>query len=395
MNPAPCANGRRGAAGLSLIELMIALLLGILLMLGMVQIFAASKASYRLSEGVSRTQENGRFALDFLQRDIRMVGHFGCKSDQTLFLEQAMGSDGAFENALDVSDVDSDPADYAANFALSIQGYEASGTEPGKSLVLATVPATGGTAYGPALPAAIAKALANRVDGSDILVLRYLAPEGAFVAAAAADGTYTLDTDAASWEKLRGGIASPGLFGISNCHSATIFQASDAAAAAVKANAAPANLYAAGALLYRAESRIYYVGLNASGVPALYRLRYVATPGTEDGSYTKEELVEGVASMQLLYGQDRASAAASAPSGAIDSQYTAATLGRDADAWRRVGSVQIGLVLVSPNPASAVAPQVADAALVAQGVSFASPADGRYRNVYQSTVALRNRLFGN
>jgi type IV pilus assembly protein PilW len=232
------------------------------------------------------------------------------------------------------------------------------------------------------------------VDGSDILVLRYLAPEGAFVSAVSGS-TFTVTTDASSWEKLRGGIASPGLYGITNCNSATIFQASAASSAAVTANTALTNIYTKGALVYRAESEIYYVGLNASNVPSLYRLRYVAVPGAADGSYNKEELVEGVASMQLLYGQDQVTAAESAPSGIIDSRYTADQLGVDANAWRRVGSVQTGLLLVSPNKSSAAMPTAANAALVVQGVTFTPPPDGNYRNVYQSTVALRNRLFGN
>lgn len=385
---------RRAAQGLSLVELMIALLIGTILMLGLVQIFAASKVAYRLSEGVARTQENGRFALDFLQRDIRMAGHFGCKSDETLFLEQAKGASGVFENTLDVSDAASDPAHYAADFSVSIQGYEATDTAPGNPFALTTIPATGGTAYSPALPDAITGVLDNRVNGSDILVLRYLAPEGAF-ASAPSGNMFPLVTDAASWEKLRGGIENPGLFGITNCNSASIFQASAASAAAVTANKALANVYAKGALLYRAESEIYYVGLNAASVPSLYRLRYNIAPGVAEGHYVKEELVEGVANMQLLYGQDSVTAAASAPSGIIDSRYTAETLGVDADAWRRVGSVQVGLLLVSPNRSSAAAPAAANAALVAQGVTFTPPSDGNYRNVYQSTIALRNRLFGN
>lgn len=39
-----------------------------------------------LAEGSARAQENGRFALEFLQRDIRMAGHFGCVNDQAHFV---------------------------------------------------------------------------------------------------------------------------------------------------------------------------------------------------------------------------------------------------------------------------------------------------------------------
>jgi type IV pilus assembly protein PilW len=73
----------RGTAGLSLIEIMIALAIGSLLILGLVQVFAASRTAYQLSEGMARTQENARFAMDYLQRDIRMAGHYGCVNDQS------------------------------------------------------------------------------------------------------------------------------------------------------------------------------------------------------------------------------------------------------------------------------------------------------------------------
>src|SRR5690606_21928152 len=77
---------RRGAAGLSLIELMIALAIGSLLILALVEVFAASRAAYMLATGLARTQENGRFAIDILQRDLRMAGHAGCVNDQARFL---------------------------------------------------------------------------------------------------------------------------------------------------------------------------------------------------------------------------------------------------------------------------------------------------------------------
>jgi type IV pilus assembly protein PilW len=64
--------------GLSLIEIMIALLIGAFLLGGVLQIFIGSKQTYRMQENLSRLQENGRFALDFLAKDIRMAGYWGC-----------------------------------------------------------------------------------------------------------------------------------------------------------------------------------------------------------------------------------------------------------------------------------------------------------------------------
>lgn len=66
--------------GMTLIEIMIALLIGAFLLTGIIQIFISSRQSYRMQENMSRLQENGRFALEFLTRDIRMTGFWGCLS---------------------------------------------------------------------------------------------------------------------------------------------------------------------------------------------------------------------------------------------------------------------------------------------------------------------------
>src|ERR1035437_1396337 len=66
--------------GMTLIEIMISLLIGAFLLGGVLEIFISSKQTYRMQEGLSRLQENGRFALDFLAKDIRMTGFQGCPS---------------------------------------------------------------------------------------------------------------------------------------------------------------------------------------------------------------------------------------------------------------------------------------------------------------------------
>jgi len=61
--------------GLSLIELMVAMALGLLLIAGALQMMLTSQTIYRTTDTLSRIQENGRFALSFLTKSIRMAGY--------------------------------------------------------------------------------------------------------------------------------------------------------------------------------------------------------------------------------------------------------------------------------------------------------------------------------
>ncbi|MFT4247691.1 MAG: PilW family protein [Pseudomonas sp.] len=366
--------------GLSLIELMIAMLIGLVLMAGVIQVFAASRMAYQLSEGLARNQENSRFAIDYLQRDLRMAGHFGCVNDQS-----HLQTNGALQVHFGAS------TEPALDFAVSIQAYEANGTEPGDSMTIGA-PASG---WSPALPTAISAL--EPLAGSDVLVLRFLSSLGAPVDAIATGSGTTITVPTARWEALtQDGVASPRLFGIADCSYADVFEASVVApASGTVQTTAVLDRYTAQptgqTVLYRADSLVYYVAAGASGEPALYRARY-------DGArYQAEELVEGVESMQLIFGQDRvADLATAAPSGYIDVYNTADTIGTAADDWRRVGSVQVGLLLRSPDQATAQVPNAASR-LHVLGVEIVPPAthDGRYRGAYETTVALRNRLYGN
>lgn len=61
--------------GLTVVELLVALLLSLLLLTGVIQVFLASKQTYSTNEAMSVLQENGRFALEFLGRSIRLGGY--------------------------------------------------------------------------------------------------------------------------------------------------------------------------------------------------------------------------------------------------------------------------------------------------------------------------------
>ena len=74
----------RAQHGLSLIELMIGMTLGLLVLAAVLYVFAGNRASYRHQESLSLVQESGRFALEILARDIREAGFAGCGHGVTL-----------------------------------------------------------------------------------------------------------------------------------------------------------------------------------------------------------------------------------------------------------------------------------------------------------------------
>jgi type IV pilus assembly protein PilW len=63
-------------AGVTLVELMISLLLGLLIAIGLATLFSQNKRSFYQNEDLARMMEDGRFALQELARDIGMAGFY-------------------------------------------------------------------------------------------------------------------------------------------------------------------------------------------------------------------------------------------------------------------------------------------------------------------------------
>lgn len=68
----------RGQRGFGLIELLIALALSLIVVLGVVQVFIAAKNTYISQNAAAAMQEDARFVLSKMIQEIRMVGMFGC-----------------------------------------------------------------------------------------------------------------------------------------------------------------------------------------------------------------------------------------------------------------------------------------------------------------------------
>jgi type IV pilus assembly protein PilW len=76
-------------SGVSLIELMVALVIGLFLILGAVTVYSQSRNTYRTIEAVARLQETARYAFDVLEPDVRMASYWGLASRPDYIINNA------------------------------------------------------------------------------------------------------------------------------------------------------------------------------------------------------------------------------------------------------------------------------------------------------------------
>ncbi len=408
----------RPQLGVSLVELMIAVALASFLLIGLIQVFGASRQAYQTSVGISRIQEGARFGTEFLQRDLRMAGHLGWANDmarmfsatfpspsgavQVRQIDNLMAADNnpldQFNSALELS-----TAAFPFRFDVAVQGFEAAATAPGQTIVLAGRAVAAANHWTPALDAGLYAGMSPRpLAGSDVVVLRFLGQDGVPVRFDKDANTITLAASDASF------VRPSRFYGIANYGAVALFQAPATASGAtitIEASGANTRLFQAASeplrgnvMLYPAHIFAYYVGLGASGAPSLFRANFSGT------TWTTEELVEGVEMLQLTYGRD--SGAAGLPDGSVD-DYVAAdavvagltTEWERAARWRSVGAVRVGMLVRSPERAGTPNRDEVKADVgrlfIGRIVSFRSVNDSFLRRPYESTVALRNRLYGN
>jgi type IV pilus assembly protein PilW len=358
--------------GLSLIELMLAVLLGLLLMAGMIQIFVATKVSYTTQAGQAYLHESGRFAMEFVGRDVRMAGLLGCGS----------------RNVSEFSSYLNPLAGDEFKFTLGVRGFEYIGTEPGLTFdlpeTLAPVAVAGN--WSPTLPASL---VGLPIQGSDVLVVRSIGPNPVPLVPPFHQGANV-------HVQTPNDFAQGDILLVSNCSQAAVFQKTDVSGGTAAGGASgtpgnfwpisdPARLIGRGAFqqgseIVRIQSAIYYVGMSANGVPALFRA--VTTRPTSGGaavSLQPEELVAGVESMQLLYGVDTTNNFST-------DAYVPASGVTD---WSRVVAVRMALLLRTQEE---FGPQMDELTYVVGGTTINPVTDRRQRRVFTKTMALRNRM---
>ena len=106
--------------GVSLVELMVAMVLGLFLIFGAVTIYGKSRTTYRTTEAVARLQETARYAFDTIEPDVRMASYWGLASRPDYIVNSATPTD---DRPSELDDAEAEIDDCGANFAINLQEY--------------------------------------------------------------------------------------------------------------------------------------------------------------------------------------------------------------------------------------------------------------------------------
>lgn len=338
------------SAGFSLVELMVAIGLSLLLLTGVVAILSSSRVSYESTDQLSRVQETGRFALEQLSRHIRSAGFSGC-SRQPNYISTALNS----------------PGNLQWNFLEGpVRGFDASGT--GWVPAISSVPAADVSTNGAA-------------EGSDILVVRgpRLDATPVMVTTSMADPQDPLAVNATTGIDPAGDVVMA-----YSCEGLAFFFAQPSGNTLLHGvtSELPGNQFATTSYPLRrnaevvpVETVVYFVGASGGTVPtgtrSLWRRRGVTAAA--------EELVQGVEQMQLEYGIDT-------NGDRIVDIYEKATATTN---WDRVIAVRVALLVRSIEQYGTDTDQ--RSYRLTADTTVAAPGDRRLREVFTSTVSIRNR----
>jgi len=350
----------RKQGGFTIVELMVTMVIMVVVMGGVYKVFHSNWTNYRVQEGLSRLQENGRFAMNFLTRDVREAGYRGCISY------------GPLTNTL-AYDPTVNLEDLAYNFDVGIEGFTAAD--------LSWLP-------GPP------------ISGSDILVIRTMQDNAVGVvknnssAQLFAEVTTTESKACANGTDRISGICEGDILMVTDCSKSRIFQAGNIQVTSSgglslnithPASGTPGNSpsswggasapeserFGTDAEIVKVGTITYYVRPNPAGQPALYR---------KIGASSAQEVAEGVEMMQVRYGEDTNG----------DRNADVYRVASDVADWSAVRSVRMGLLMRTANEVARIEPD--DKSYNVLGASFGPYNDRRLRRVFTATVALRNRL---
>ncbi len=333
----------RTSRGLGMVELLIALVLGMLITGAALQVFLGSKRSFEIQRELSRIQENGRFAIDYLTGDIRGSDYWGCLDSGLIQVTNRLdtsvpgGAAWEFDKGIDGTD-GCDGATCPTNAALHLPDTLALRT--GEHMDLHILPP-----YMPPPASTLPVADNSGIQKGDILFI------GDCEAGDIFQVSNNPDTGTGSKDQVGHNT------GVINDGSGNPIPPGNASGSLSKS-------YEADAMMLKPSRIVYSIEVDAgSGEPVLVR--------------NGDKLVEGIENMQILYGEDLTGDGA-------PNRYLPAD---DVTSMEAVTSVRVSLLVRSLRDNLTTSAQAYD-----YNGATATPSDRRIRKVFTTNVAIRNRL---
>lgn len=351
--------------GFSLVELMVALTIGLIILGAVSTLFVNSKQTYTTQDSLSRLQENARFAMHFLIKDLRLAGYYGCVSD--------IAPDSVYSTL--------DGSDFAYNIQIPLEGVN-------------TIGGTSASPTGTWYPSANTTMPADAIPGTDAVAIR-LADSSSPVYL----NVEMPNTSAVLRVSATTGISENDVIMISDCSSADIMQITQinntdphlvhntgsgtpGNATKILSKAYSPSTGPGGARIMKFKTNTYFIRTGASGNPALFR---------RENNAAAVELVEGVEQLKIMYGVDT-------DNDKVPNRYLkAGDAGLTSDAeWASVVSVRIGILARTLDDAVTGKSKEFDKDTGKYDVDgdgtyeLDNPGDRYKRRIFQSVVQLRN-----
>jgi type IV pilus assembly protein PilW len=372
----------KSARGFSVVELMIALTLGLVVTGAVIATFVGMHSASGTTSSESVVADNGRIALDIIQQALRGAGYMACSNTryQTSVLPVNPTSTMAWD------------------FTEALSGYEAVGTSPGQTYILSESPPGDGnsgdwvstTALGNALDPSFSALGALPIKGSDALAVHttYAQVQPLYTTALSGPTSTAVATTA--------GLQTQEIAIVSDCQTSVVDQINGLGAAVQYQYSLPT--FEAGSQVAVADTVAFYIGVGADGDGALFSYELAPNANFSAANTPAVEVVPDIENLQILYGVD--------PTGTLTATaYVTADqvvamvqnnpncqppggIGPVTQAFNCVVSVKVAILAASPTGAVPLAAQPRSFDLL--GTTVTAPLDTRVRQSFDMTVQLRN-----
>jgi len=381
----PRIRKRRAQAGLSILELMVAITIGLLMLAGLASLFATSSTSQNEVRRAAAQIENGRYAMDTMTQNLQVAGYFG------LYRSITAPTSAPDPCATSISAL-------TTAIGLAVQGYHAGSLTATPNLSATTCPDS---------------IKLNLSPGSDVLVVRRADTAYVAINTTTAAGERYVQSNPVTIEVQNGGGTA------TTCSSKADGSASTITRRCLSPTSLPDEICAGGCptspvgYIRKLHVHIYFVSkcnVAASGqtnctsaadggrpIPTLKRLELAAEAGS--ATFQVTAIAEGVEFMTIGYGIDDTPSAVNAETGLIgDGAPDRYALDPSLTDMTNAVTVRLDLLVRNPEPSA----NYTDAKTYKLGSAVGAPTSPAFtitaadydptyrRHVYNSEIRLVN-----